>query len=242
MSTPEGSIPNFSLERFATEVEVAANNQELIVAGAEATPEFWAEKGKPALTSLIAEGFMAIHVAPRGLTCEYVPRHVLTESSNLALGTLEGLLRLSGQYDMSQYAAVDARGILDKNKLPRGFRDIDPLNIHSEPGLEDYYSEYGLGFVRAFVKVPCSDSAETQRDAQLNSVLQKMRLNGSIDPDISSGLAAIRNGGDYTPDAYFAGVLELARITASSLRRKNEIMTRHAQPASTFRRWIRSKI
>ncbi len=79
---------------------------------------------------------------------------------------------------------------------------------------------------------------ETVSDYQetAENIVQKMKLNGSVDPEISSELTQIRSSEKHSEKEFFTGVLELARVTSLTVISRQEIAKRHNSPGSMLRR------
>lgn len=226
----QGSGSKFDLDAFATGIERAADAHEVLGAEVDAMPNVWAQKGAPAVTGLLAEALLAVDRMPRRSTT------VLRPDAHRALSLVDSAISLSPLYDFERYKAVAKAGSL----AVKGTDGILTSTKHS-----GYFAEHGLGLLRHGIGLSshCNGVAsltESQKDRE--SIVEKMKLNGSADPDLSNGLADFRKDEEISEEDYFTGVLELAQRTSKAIETGQIAIEKRNRPSARLRRFIRKRI
>lgn len=247
MTSNESSSTGFSAEQFAADIEHAANREELITAEIQATPEVWAIKGRPAVTSLLTESLVAASRIDNVRGKGFEP-YDLSDTASSVVDGVETIIALSPLYDLDLYVAVgdyvrDDRfyrsGRNKPPKEPRQLRTGGRMRWLADPQLSDYHAEIGLAVLRDKIP-PHSDSKRSKvATHNMTNCIQSMKLNGSVDAHITAGLATIQRSDKHSPEDYATGVLELARLTALAVANNNAIAQRQTSTSAGLRRMVR---
>lgn len=225
---------------FADHAEQAANQHELQSAEQLATAELWALKGKPAVTSLLAEGLLAASRLSQSKAYR-AGDEGLNEQGRMIYAGVQQVFSLSGVYDTKIY------GYARKNtkSVPRKLRKGDAsLPWLADPALQDVHAEIGLAILSdtvSNIKEKGVFYGDVDRKKDLKSRYAAMQLNGSMDADVSAALMALRKSGEYSDVDFARSVVELAHLTAGEVQRNTALTKRYEQSAG-LRRLIRKII
>lgn len=216
---------DFELGAFAGQVEMAADRHEVLGAEVDAMPNVWALKGKPAVTSLLAEATLAI-----------IGRYSV--NANDAISAIDAAVELSQLYDTARYKEIADRGRLKANV------SVDALIVDLK--FRTYFAEHGLGLLRYkanyIYNIGRNQSSIKRERKTAEGIMTKMRLNGSIDPHISDGLSDIYKSGEFSAEDYFKGVLELARRTSRAVETNQAAAKKQKSWLAVGRRALRKKL